>query len=256
MKTVAIIQARTGSVRLPGKVLLPIFGKPAIQWTIDRICKCKEVDRIIIATTEQPDDNKLADLCYALGVSCFRGSKNDVLDRYYQAARSLSLHNGQRIVRLTGDCPFIDSDVCDAVIRLQQVTGADYASNTIHPSYPDGLDCEVFRFEALEKAWYEAKKDFEREHVTQYIIRNPEFFTMKNLTAEENLSHMRWTLDRPEDYLFLSAVAEHFGRYDFSTEELVALLREKPSLMEINSVFKRNESLDIDIQGEQAGVLA
>ena len=256
MKTVAIIQARTGSTRLPGKVLLPIYGKPAILWTIDRVAKCNDVDRIVVATTERPNDTKLADLCDELGISCFRGSENDVLDRYYQAARSFSLHNGQRIVRLTGDCPFIDPVVCDAVIRLQQETGADYVSNTMPPSYPDGLDCEVFLFETLEKAWREAEKDFEREHVTQYMIRNPELFTMKNLTAEENLSHMRWTLDRPEDYLFLSAVAEHFGRYDFSTEELVALLREKPSLMEINSVFKRNESLDIDIQGEQAGVLA
>ena len=253
MKTVAIIQARTCSARLPGKVLLPIHGKPAIQWTVDRISKCAEVDQIVVATTENPHDKKLADLCDEIGVSCFRGSENDVLDRYYQAARFFSIRHGQRIVRLTGDCPFIDPTVCDAVIRLQKESGADYVSNTLFPSYPDGLDCEVFLFETLEKAWHEAKKDFEREHVTQYIIRNPELFTMKNLAAAKDLSHMRWTLDQPEDYLFLSEVARYFGRYDFSTEEIVALLGEKPSLKEINSVFKRNESLEIDIRGEQAG---
>jgi len=250
MKTVAIIQARTSSTRLPGKVLLPIYGKPAIEWTIDRISACKEIDHFVVSTTSHPNDNALANLCDQLGVSCFRGDENDVLDRYYQTACFMSVQSGDKIVRITGDCPFIDPDVCDAVVRLQRETGADYASNVLSLSYPDGLDCEVFRFEALEKAWREAKMVYEREHVTQYMIRNPDMFTQKNLSAVENRSNMRWTLDQPEDYRFLSAIAEHFGRCDFTTQEIIVLLQQKPSLLKINSAIERNESLKADLFNE------
>jgi len=224
--------------------------KPVLGWVVDRVSKCKEASIIAVATTLESLDDPVEDLCKSLNISCFRGSEEDVLDRYYGTARFVSAKTGDIIVRITGDCPFIDPDVCDDVIRLLKKTGVDYASNISPPSFPDGLDCEVFTFETLEKAWSEAKLIYEREHVTQYIIKNPELFSSKNLSASEDFSDMRWTIDYPEDYEFLSAVAGRLGCYDFTYDNVLRLLKSEPELMDINTKHERNEGLQISIDNE------
>jgi len=248
-----IIQARAGSTRLPEKVLLPILEKPVLKWVVDRMHLCSEVNHVMVATTDSSQDDSVEKLCGSINIPCFRGSENDVLDRYYQAACFFSAKNNDIIVRITGDCPFIDFAICDDVIKLLKTTGADYASNVSPPSFPDGLDCEAFSFQTLKKAWTQASKNFEREHVTQYIVKNPQLFTIANHTASEDNSEMRWTIDYPDDYRFLSAIAERLGCYDFTYVDVLNLLKNEPSFMDINKNYKRNIGLEISINNEITG---
>ena len=251
MKAFIIIQARMGSARLPGKVLMPLGGKPAIQWVIERAKRCGEADDVILATTTQSDDDPLEYLCAKLGAKCFRGSMDDVLDRYYSAARHFGANGNDIIVRVTGDCPLIDPQICDAVITALKNSSADYVSNTAPCTFPDGLDCEAMRFSALERSWREAKMKYEREHVTQYILKHPELFLIENCPNGRDLSDMRWTLDEPADYEFLSAVIEGLETDDFHMVDVLSFLDKNPSLSRINSSIARNEGLEKSIREEK-----
>ena len=251
----AIIQARVSSSRLPGKVQKYILGKPMILHEIERLRKSKYIDQTVLATSREKSDDTLMGLCQENAIELFRGSLDDVLDRYYQCA---SLYQPEHIVRITGDCPLLDWNVVDAVIRKHLTEKNDYTSNTLQVSYPDGLDVEVMRYDALEKAWNEAELPSEREHVTQYLIKHPEFFKQGNLRYRQDLSVLRWTVDEPEDFQFVTKVYEALYREnaEFTMQDVLDLLNNQPELLKINNDFERNEGLlksfreDKDWKGE------
>jgi len=238
-RVVAIIQARTGSTRLPGKVLLDIAGKSMLFRDIERIRRSKKIDRVVIATTVKPADDRIADLCREYGCDCFRGSEDDVLDRYYQAARQF---DAEAVVRITSDCPLIEPTVIDQIISkfLSLMPDIEYVSN-IFPlrTYPRGLDTEVMSFSALERCWNEEKNPAYREHVTPYIHHNPEKFRIEEVNNDVDLSLMRWTVDTPEDMAFVRRVFEHFRDDSFSWVDVLSLLRDQPELMEINKDIRQ-----------------
>ena len=246
----AIIQARMGSSRLKGKVLMPIGSRAVIQHIVDRLKLSVRIDRICVATSISEQDDILHEYCRNNGIPCFRGSENDVLARYYEAAVDCGAKNGDHIVRITGDCPFIDPEICDKVVELALGTDADYVSNGLEITFPNGVDCEVFRFETLVKMHLEAKYRFEREHVTQYAIRNPDKIDVKSLTSPQNYGSERWTLDNPEDYEFLCHVYDGIGEEYFSMAEIISYLDKNPELRKINSHIRRNEGLLKSIREE------
>ena len=205
MNIIAIIQARISSTRLPGKVLKKIEGKTVLEHVINRVRAAKNLDDVIIATTVKKKDLKIVQLCAKLGVSVFCGSENDVLDRYYQTAR---LFKADHIVRITSDCPLIDPMVINEVIKLYFREKADYASNTMPETFPDGLDAEVFSFKTLKIAWGNAELPSEREHVTPYIRKNSNIFKIVNLKCDINLKNKRWTIDEPEDFSFIKIIID------------------------------------------------
>lgn len=241
MKIVAIIQARMGSTRLPGKMLQDIAGKPAIERVFKRVRQSKLIQEIWLATTASPADDKLADWAEKNGVSCYRGSENDVLDRYYQAALK---SKADVAIRITGDCPLLDWRVVDEVIKCYgDGSKYDYASNTDPPTYPDGLDVEIFSFKALERAWKEAELQSEREHVTPYIRKHPELFKMSNVKNDTDLSFHRWTLDTKEDLDLISRIAGECDKIegDWGLPDIIRILSEHPDWLAINKIYQRNE---------------
>ena len=242
MKTVVIIQARMGSHRLPGKVLMPLAGRPAIQHVLERAKLIQGVDEVVLATSTASSDDLLVSFCSSLGVRVIRGSELDVLDRYYQAAKS-SL--ADTIVRITGDCPLLDPLESSKVINFYFNTKYDYVSNNNPPTLPDGLDTEVFSFEALEAAWNNAKKKSEREHVTLYIYSHLELFKVENIENKRNLNTYRWTLDEKADYQLLSLIyAELISRGVFGhLNEVLDIFDSRPDLFSINNLIQRNEGL-------------
>ncbi|HVZ64214.1 MAG TPA: glycosyltransferase family protein [Opitutaceae bacterium] len=246
----AIIQARMGSSRLPGKSLCPIGGQPLLGHIIDRLKACRLLDKVVVATTTAPEDDALA--AYAAGKSAgvFRGGRDDVLDRYFRATQETG---AEVVIRITADDPFKDPEVIDQVTAC--VLGnpdLDYASNTLQPTFPEGLDVEVFRASALTKAWREAKLPSEREHVTPYIWKNPGIFRIENIRHAEDLSGLRWTIDYPEDLVFARAVYEnlHVGNRIFLMDEILALLERQPQIGQINAGIRRNEGYLLSIQRE------
>ncbi len=251
MNLVAILQARCSSSRLPGKVLWPVLGIPMLLRQIERVRRARLLDTLLVATSIDGTDDPLAEVCAQNGISCFRGSLDDVLDRFFQAARSMDATD---VVRLTGDCPLADPEVIDRVIREYLDAGVDYASSALEPTFPDGLDVEVFRFAALECAWQEAALVSEREHVTPFIYKHPERFRLLKVCNSENLSHLRWTVDNPEDFEFVSRIYEALypGKPDFTTADILAYLRQHPGLGSVNAHLERNEgysrSLAADLQ--------
>jgi spore coat polysaccharide biosynthesis protein SpsF len=249
-RIVAIVQARMGSTRLPGKTLLEIAGKPFLLQLLERIAAARLVDQIVVATTKDPADQPIADAASGWGAGTFRGSENDVLDRFYKAATEAE---AAIIIRITADDPFKDPDVNDLVVsRLIDNATLDYASNTIVPTYPEGLDVEVFTYEALARAWNEAKLPSEREHVTPYIWKHPEKFRIENVTHEPNLSHLRWTLDYEADLNFTRAVYERLYRGQiFRMKDVLDLLDREPALAEMNSGIVRNAGYAASVQREQ-----
>ncbi len=238
--TLGIVQARVSSTRLPGKVLKPILGQPMIQRQLERLAQSERLDKLIVATSDRPDDQILASLCHKLDVTCFCGSLDDVLDRFYQAARTFK---ADTIVRLTGDCPLMDPAIVDEVVSFFLENKADYASNCLEPTYPDGLDVEVMSFDALKTAWREANLKSEREHVTPFIWQNPDRFKLANYRYSTDLSHLRWTVDEKEDYDLVTALYEGLYHRDpgFCTADILTYLEEHPELMQINASFERNE---------------
>jgi len=205
MKTLAIVQARMDSARLSGKVLRPILGIPMIGLLLERLSHSKNIDQIVLATSTAISNEQLSKYVENINYSVYRGSEDDVLDRYYQTA---CIYNADIIVRITGDCPLVDPLIVDSVINRFMDLSVDYACNINPPTYPDGLDVEVFSFSALSKAWKQADSDYEREHVTPYL-RESKYFTTANVTCAEDYSHERWTVDEFDDFKVISKVFEH-----------------------------------------------
>jgi glutamate-1-semialdehyde 2,1-aminomutase len=238
VRTVAIVQARMGSTRLPGKVMLTIRGVPMIELLLGRLARARKIDQIVLATSNDPSNQPLLEHVRRLGYAAYQGSETDVLDRYYQAAKA---HKADVVVRVTGDCPLIDPKVVDSVIETFSAAGVDYTSNTNPPTYPDGLDTEVFSFSALEAAWSEAKSTHEREHVTPYI-RDSARFRASNHAHRGDLARERWTVDEAEDFQVVAAVFEHFHpRTDFGWQEVLLLQAKQPNLFDANRHLIRNE---------------
>ena len=242
MKVVAILQARCSSSRLPNKVLKPILGVPMILRQIERLQRCHNLQQLVVATSSEANDDALEMLCAKADLACYRGSLEDVLDRFYNAAK---FHNATHIVRLTADCPLIDPDIVDGVIDCFFSESFDYVSNTLTPTYPDGLDVEVFSFEALESAWKQARLPSEREHVTPYLYNHPELFRTMNFAAEKDLSALRWTVDNPEDFVCITKIYESLypANAAFKTQDILEFLSKHPEFISINSHLERNEGM-------------
>lgn len=238
MKVIAIIQARMSSARLPGKVLMPLVGKPVLEHVVNRMQACKTISEVVVATSIDQTDDAIQAWCDQAAVSYYRGSLEDVLDRYYQAAK---IYQADAIVRITADCPAIDPTIVDEVVTGFLAGGYEFYG--LSGEFPDGLDCTVFAFSALERAWREARLQSEREHVGPYIEKHPELFKSGGLQKFTGLSHHRWTLDEPRDYEFLQAIFAHLyrERTPFLASEVLSLLEEEPVLMGINSNIIRNE---------------
>ena len=240
MKTVAIIQARMSSTRLPGKILLDVEGQPLLMRVIERVRRARTIDEVVLATTTSEADDQVAAFCAERGIAFERGSEHDVLERYYQAARA---HGATTVVRITGDCPLIDPAVIDRVIDDFHRGGADYVANVFRYTWPDGLDTEVFSFEALHRAWQEADRQADREHVTSYI-RTSDKFRTRGVENDIDLStfNYRWTVDDPADLAFVRAIyARLADRPDFGCEEVLMLLDKSPELRDLESGAIRNE---------------
>ncbi len=232
MNTVAIIQARIGSTRLPGKVLKDLNGQSMLARVVNRTRRAATLDDVMVATSTQPGDQAIVEECVRLGVECFCGSETDVLDRYYMAAKST---RADVIVRITSDCPLIDPTIIDKTVLEFRAHGPDYASNTLQRTYPRGLDTEVFTATGLERCWREARNSYERMHVTPYFYQHPELFTLYSVSGERDFSAFRWTVDTPEDFQFISEIYSRLGPDDrFSWQEVLALLEREPGLGFIN----------------------
>jgi len=206
MKVGAIIQARMGSTRLPGKVLRLAAGRALLMHQIERVGHSKRIQEIIVATTVEKRDDAIVELSEKMMVPFFRGAEADVLGRYYECASEFKL---EAIVRLTGDDPLQEPEIIDKVVSAFMSNKCDYASNTIKPTYPDGLDVEVFTIEALEKAWSESASSHEREHVTAYILSNPQDFECMNVADSVDRSWMNWAVDTEKDYIFVKNIIEN-----------------------------------------------
>ncbi len=230
-----VLQARASSSRLPGKVLRPILGESMLVRQIERISRAKRLDRLLVATSQEPSDDPIAMLCERTGVEVYRGSLPDVLDRYYQAAR---LHHPAHVVRMTGDCPLIDPEIIDQVISTHLVENNDYTSNTLRRTFPDGLDVEVFRFSLLARTWKEAGPGYDREHVTPYMYRECASGRMGYVMQDNDYSAYRWTVDTAEDFEFVTRVyAELYPtKPEFVSGDVMTLLERHPELMAINAV--------------------
>jgi len=243
LNIVAIIQARMGSTRLPGKVMKTILDKHVILWDIDRVSLSKLIDEIVVAIPFGKQDDVIADTIeeYNNKILISRGSEDDVLDRYYNAAVQT---NADVVVRITSDCPLIDPVVVDHVIEQFLNNDCDYCSNSLQRTYPRGLDTEVFSFDALSKAWNESKKDYEREHVTPYIIENPDKFKLLNVSNTIDLSHLRWTLDTKEDFEFIDAVYQriYLEKQMFFMDDVLDLLDKEPGLIDINKHIEQKKA--------------
>lgn len=235
----AIIQARMGSIRLAGKIFFELAGKPLIWHVVDRLKPSKKLKQIVIATTTSSGDDRIENWCVDNNVHCFRGSEDDVLDRYYHAAKSFNI---QTVVRITADDPFKDYEIIDQMLEVFALNEFDCLTNNNPPTFPEGIDVEVFSFTALEKAWKESRDQFEREHVTQYFYRRPELFKLGNHRHSKNLSNLRWTIDYRSDYEMAKAVYEHFEglKQSFLMNDILEFLKANPEISEINNKEQRS----------------
>jgi len=248
-RTVAILQARLSSSRLPGKVLLPLGGKPLIAFMIERVRRAGSIDELVLATSRQASDDPLADAVEALGVRVVRGPLEDVLARFALAAE---LTSPDVIVRLTGDCPLIDPVLIDRVVDQVVSGAAAYASNCLPPTYPDGLDCEAFTAELLRAAHHEARLASEREHVTPWI-RDACAGRMAAVRSTFDLSNLRWTIDYPDDLVHVRAMVDLLGEKAVHAD-LFDLLRAHEALKLGNNVRSRNEGYAKSLATDAKGV--
>jgi spore coat polysaccharide biosynthesis protein SpsF len=236
VKVAAIIQARMGSTRLPGKVLKKVLGKTLLEYQIERVKRAKTIDEIIIATTTKESDDRIVQLCQQFSISYYRGSEEDVLSRYYEAATEF---NVDVIVRLTSDCPIIDPDIVDKVVShyLENKDRYDYVSNTLTRTYPRGLDSEVMSYEVLKKAHEEAKELTYREHVTAYIYHHPDQFRLCNVSNEKDESKHRWTVDTEEDFELIEKIIGKLypEKTHFNMDDVLKLIDRNPAWFDINS---------------------
>ncbi len=250
MKILAIIQARVGSIRLPGKVLMKLEDKTVLEHVVNRIKQSKLITEVIIATTTNKEDKKIVDLCKKNKIKVYRGSENNVLDRLYQTAK---LYHPEHVVRITADCPIIDPKIIDDVIDYHLKNNADYTANTLELTYPDGEDVEVITFKTLKEAWQKANLASELEHVTLYIRNHTKDFVIKNLKHKVDLSFHRWTIDNREDYELIKIIYNHFypkNKY-FGMDMIVKFLSNNPQLLKINQQIARNEGLQKSLQKDR-----
>ncbi len=232
MTTLAIIQARMGSSRLPGKVLMDLCGRSVLARVVGRLGRSQEISKLWWL---QPELRRqvIVEECDRLQVLCFRGAEGDVLGRYYECAR---IYAANAIVRVTSDCPLIDPNLVDETVGVFRHEHADYASNVIPRTYPRGLDTEVFTFDALDRAWREAREPHQREHVTPYLYEHPQIFRLASRSGAADYSRYRWTVDTREDLELLRAIYSRFdGDDDFSWQDVIALMKREPELAELNS---------------------
>jgi glutamate-1-semialdehyde aminotransferase len=242
-KVLAIIQARYNSKRFPGKVVKKINNKTILEILIRRLSKSKYISKIIVACSENKKDKVILNICKKLGINYFSGSENDVLDRFYKAAKK---YKGENILRITADCPLIDPKIADDVIGSFFSNNVDYASNVNPPTFPDGLDVEVFKFDALKEAHIEAKKLNDREHVTPFIINNKKFkkFNLKNSI---DYSSLRLTLDEKKDYILIKKIIKNFkNNLNFNLKNILDLYKNKKNFFLINSHLVRNEGYNLN----------
>ena len=238
MKVVALVQARMGSTRFPGKVLKTVVGKPMIELLLARLFQSSELDEIVVATSEAKQNDHLQAVVESLGFRCTRGSEKDVLSRFYESAK---FAGADVIVRITGDCPLVDRALVDRCIKGYKNSNVDYFSNINPATYPDGLDIEVMSFESIERANNETKSEFDREHVTPYI-RNSDSFLKSSMQHIEDLSAQRWSVDEPEDLVVVTNVFEHFSpNIYFNWHQVLELKKLKPHLFSENQQIKNNE---------------
>jgi len=246
LKIVAIIQARMGSLRMPGKVLKPILGKPMLWHVVERVKRAKLINQVVVATSTNPEDKKLVDFCKTNNIEVFKGSENDVLDRYYQCAKK---YHADFIVRITADCPLIDPSLIKKLILVFKGRNLDYlaistgagVSHLNVNKYPQGLDCEIFTFPSLSEAWKKARKPFEREHVTPYFYNNPDKFLLGQLTCYENLSHLRWTVDQENDLELVKKLISKIKKRPILISDIIEVLKNEPELIKINIDNQYNE---------------
>lgn len=238
MNVVAIIQGRMRSSRLPGKVMADIAGRPMLFHVVNRVRRARTINLVAVATSNHVADDPISAFCDWMKIPCFRGKEDDVLDRYYHAAR---FFRADVIVRLTSDCPLHDPAVIDKVVEVLLEGGVDFVSGGMENTYPDGLDAAAFPMNVLEQIWRDAKLKSDREHVTTYIHHHPEIFHLKTVHSVKDLSHLRWTVDEPRDLEFVRAVYAYLGNTPFAMGDVLDLLNRHPELNRINADITRNE---------------
>lgn len=255
--TIAFVQARMSSKRLPKKVMADLGGRPMLEWVVERTRRAKAIDKIAVLTSTNPADDVIEQFCQQRGYEYFRGAEHDVLDRFYQAAQAFGAFV---VVRITGDCPFIDPGLINRTAQLlwgafgatsiSLAPANDFAANRLPTpwgrTFPIGLDVEVCTFTALETAWKEAKEPYQREHVMPYIYENNDRFKTILLNHDTNLSHHRWTVDTPEDLEFARQVAARFPDDTFSWTDILELLEREPDLAKINAHIPQKTFKDVD----------
>jgi spore coat polysaccharide biosynthesis protein SpsF len=245
---IAIIQARMGSSRLPGKVMKDVGGEPMLFRVVVRARRAQTVGRVVVATTTDKSDDPVDAFCQSRGIPCFRGDPFDVLDRYYQAA---ILFEARTIVRLTADCPVIDPKEIDRTVNAFNAAGVDFAANRLPPPWkrttPIGMDTEVVSFDALKRAWREADATYAREHVMPYLYEEEGRFRIMLVDHEPDLGHLRLTVDTPDDLALIRRIYAYFENTDdFSLDEVLALLEQHPELLQINASVEHKGFKDID----------
>ena len=240
---IAILQARMGSSRLPGKVLRTIKGKTLLELYLNRVKQSSLIDKIVIATTTKSADDAIAQLAENIGVDCFRGSEDDLLDRFWQCAKR---YNTDVVVRLTPDDPFVDYEVIDRAIRIFNKNQVDFVTNHFEPTYPEGLDVEIYSIGALERSWLEAKLLSEREHVFPYIQNHPDLFNIINFRQDLDHSRLRWTIDHDCDFEMTKIIYDYL--YDdkpiFLQDDILSLLAKHPEIAEMNAHINRKEGVN------------
>lgn len=234
MSVLAILQGRFSSRRLPGKVLKPLLDRPMILRQIERLDRCATIDGLIVATSVEESDAAIAETCANASVSCLRGPLDDVLARFCQVIDSCK---PDHVIRLTADCPLTDWSVVDKLVQLHLDTDADYSTNALQRTFPKGLDCEIVRADVLRRIQDETDSPFDREHVTPYIYRPNTEYSISHLTQDTDLSFLRWTVDLPEDFEFVSAVYEYLYEDNsaFTSDAVLELLQRRPELRFINA---------------------
>ncbi len=249
MKILAIVQARMDSTRLGGKILR-ILGDREVLWhVVDRSRRIRQVDQVVVATTVKPTDDVTASFCRDNGIDCFRGSDEDVLDRFYGAARE---YGADHIVRITADCPVLDPVIVEGIIDAYFREGYDVCRPGTE--FPDGLDCAIFSFAVLEDTWKNATLPSDREHISPYMERHTDRYRVGMVDTLTGLGHHRWTLDEPEDYQFLQELFKRLYRPGevFLTADILAVLEREPELIKINSAFARNEGYLKSLEKDEA----
>lgn len=241
---VAIVQARFGSTRLRGKIFKNLCDQPMLKHVVDRLDYSKYINKVVVATTTETDDDQVEAYCKLNNIPCYRGSSNDVLARYFEAAK---IFRANTVIRITSDCPLIDPEIVDKMIetfnKLNELKYFDYLSNTIHRTFPHGLDVEIFSFGALKKTFYHASKEYEREHVTPYIYEHSKQFRIKNFPNQKDYSFHRWTVDTEEDFKLVDEIykALYKPKKIFLFNDILKLFEQRPDLITLNQNIKQKK---------------